>query len=54
MVFLESLFGLIGDLTWGWALIPFLVIFGVFLTAATNFVQFRYFKRMFRVLSGDN
>ncbi len=54
MEFLESAFGLIGDLTWGWALIPFLVIFGLFLTIATNFVQFRYFKRMFRVLSGDN
>lgn len=54
MGFLESIFGIIGDLTWGWALIPFLVIFGVFLSAATGFVQFRYFKRMFRVLSGDN
>ena len=54
MGFLESLFGVIGDLTWGWALIPFLVIFGVFLTIGTGFVQFRYFKRMFRVLSGSN
>ncbi|SLN57040.1 Amino-acid carrier protein AlsT [Roseovarius albus] len=54
MGFLENLFGLIGDLTWGWALIPFLVIFGVFLTIGTGFVQFRYFKRMFRVLSGSN
>lgn len=54
MSFIESFFGLIGDLTWGWALIPFLVIFGCFLTIATNFVQFRYFKRMFRVLKGDN
>ena len=54
MGFLESVFGLIGDLTWGWALIPFLVIFGLFLTIATGWVQFRYFKRMFRVLKGDN
>ncbi len=54
MAFLESIFGLIGDLTWGWALIPFLVIFGLFLTIATNFVQFRYFKRMFRVLKAGN
>ncbi|MEM9522744.1 MAG: alanine/glycine:cation symporter family protein, partial [Pseudomonadota bacterium] len=54
MAFLESLFGTIGDLTWGWSLIPFLVIFGGFLTIATNFVQFRYFRRMFRVLSGDS
>ena len=54
MGFLESIFGVIGDLTWGWALIPFLVIFGVFLTIGTGFVQFRYFKRMFRGLKGDN
>ena len=54
MGILESIFGLIGDLTWGWALIPFLVIFGCFITIATGFVQFRYFKRMFRVLSGSN
>ncbi|OED50218.1 alanine/glycine:cation symporter family protein [Leisingera sp. S232] len=54
MSFLESIFGTIGDLTWGWSLIPFLVIFGGFLTIATGFVQFRYFKRMFRVLSGSN
>ncbi|MEL6452144.1 MAG: alanine/glycine:cation symporter family protein [Pseudomonadota bacterium] len=53
MSIIEGFFGLIGDLTWGWALIPFLVVFGLFLTVATNFVQFRYFKRMFRVLSGD-
>ena len=54
MEFLETIFGALGDLTWGWALIPFLVIFGLFLTIATNFVQFRYFTRMFRVLKGDN
>jgi len=54
MEFLESLFGLIGDLTWGWALIPFLVVLGLFFTVATGFVQFKYFTRMFRVLSGKN
>lgn len=54
MGFLESIFGIVGDLTWGWSLIPFLVIFGVFITIASGFVQFRYFKRMFRVLKGDN
>ncbi|SLN34224.1 Amino-acid carrier protein AlsT [Roseovarius albus] len=51
MELLERLFGVIGDLTWGWSLIPILVIFGVFLTIATGFVQFQFFKRMFRVLS---
>ncbi len=54
MQFLESLFGIIGDLTWGWALIPFLVIFGLFFTIMTDFVQFRFFKRMFRVLLSKN
>ena len=36
MEFLELLFGKIGDLTWGWSLIPILVIFGVFITIATH------------------
>ena len=54
MAYLESLFGVIGDLTWGWSLIPILVVLGVFITALTDFVQFRYFKRMFRVLSSKN
>jgi len=51
MELLKGLFEVIGDLTWGWSLIPILVIFGVFLTIATGFVQFRFFSRMFRVLS---
>jgi len=50
MGFLEDLFGYIGDATWGWALIPFLVVFGVFFTLASGLVQFRFFGRMFRVL----
>jgi AGCS family alanine or glycine:cation symporter len=52
MEMIESLFGVIGDLTWGWALVPFLVVIGLFFTVATGFIQFTYFKRMFRVLSG--
>lgn len=54
MTTIESLFGVIGDLTWGWALIPLLVVLGGFITALTGFVQFRFFKRMFRVLSSKN
>ncbi len=54
MSYLESFFGLVGDLTWGWSLIPLLVIFGLFITTLTGFVQFRFFKRMFRVLSKKN
>ncbi len=54
MDFLQSLFGAIGDFTWGWSLIPILVVLGVFITALTGFVQFRFFRRMFRVLSSKN
>ena len=50
MTFIKGLFALIGDGTWGWSLIPFLVVLGCFFTIATGFVQFRFFKRMFRVL----
>lgn len=54
MEFLELVFGKIGDLTWGWSLIPILVVFGAFITMATGFVQFQFFGRMFRVLSTAN
>ncbi|MGY9048310.1 sodium:alanine symporter [Puniceibacterium antarcticum] len=54
MSFFDSLFNLINDLTWGWALIPFLVVLGVFFTVASGFVQFRFFKRMFRVLRSSD
>ena len=54
MELIESFFGIIGDLTWGWSLIPFLVILGLFFTLATGFVQFSFFGRMFRVLLNKN
>ena len=54
MELLESFFGVINDLTWGWALVPFLVVMGLFFTISTGFVQIRYFKRMFRVFSSKN
>ncbi|HMA16312.1 MAG: alanine/glycine:cation symporter family protein [Bacteroidota bacterium] len=54
MAFLESVFGVINDLTWGWSLVPILVILGIFITALTGFVQFEFFGRMFRVLSSKN
>ncbi|MBB4005168.1 alanine/glycine:cation symporter family protein [Aurantimonas endophytica] len=54
MELIYQFFGLIEDLTWGWALIPILVIFGLFITAMTGFVQFQFFGRMFRVLSSKN
>jgi len=54
MDLIESFFGVINDLTWGWALVPFLIIFGLFFTIVTGFVQFTFFGRMFRVLKGKN
>ena len=54
MGFLDTVFGVVYVLTWGWALVPFLVVLGVFFSAASGFVQFRFFKRMFNVLKGDD
>jgi AGCS family alanine or glycine:cation symporter len=54
MEFLHSIFGVVDSLTWGWSLIPILVVFGVFITLASGFVQFEYFTRMFRVLSSKS
>ena len=51
---IQSFFDTIGFLTWGWALIPLLVVFGIFITVLTGFSQFRFFGRMFRVLKEDN
>ncbi|MEM7238621.1 MAG: alanine/glycine:cation symporter family protein [Pseudomonadota bacterium] len=53
MSYLETLFGLISDATWGWSLIPFLVVLGVFFTLLSGLVQFQFFGRMFRVLFPD-
>lgn len=54
MNILEVLFGYVNDLTWGWSLIPILVVLGLFITLSTGFIQLRYFRRMFRVLSSKN
>lgn len=53
MGILDTLFNGINDLTWGWALVPFLVVLGLFFTVASGFVQLRFFGRMFTVLTGD-
>jgi AGCS family alanine or glycine:cation symporter len=50
MSYLEAFFAIVGDGTWGWSLVPFLVVLGVFFTLASGFVQFRFFGRMWRVL----
>lgn len=54
MEYLKTLFSYVDGLTWGWSLIPILVVFGVFITIMSDFVQLRFFGRMFRVLSGQN
>ncbi len=48
---LSSIFGTLDAITWGWALIPILVVVGLYFTLLTGFVQLRYFGRMFRQAS---
>lgn len=54
MDIITGFFSVVEDFTWGWSLIPILIIFGVFITLMTGFVQIEYFGRMFRVLSSKN
>ncbi len=54
MHYIYYMFDIVNKLTWGWSLVPLLVILGVFITILTNFVQFRFFTRMFKVLKGKN
>jgi AGCS family alanine or glycine:cation symporter len=54
MELLQKVFEVIGDLTWGWSLIPALVIFGLFFTLASRFVQVQFFWRMFDILIKPN
>lgn len=49
---LQGFFGFIDAATWGWSLIPMLVIFGIIFTVTTRFIQLRYFGRMWRVVGG--
>ncbi|MBE2896322.1 alanine:cation symporter family protein [Pasteurellaceae bacterium HPA106] len=53
MDYIKQFFDLIGDLTWGWALIPMLIIFGLLFSIISNWAQFRYFGRMFHFLRSD-
>lgn len=53
MDYIKDFFNLIGDLTWGWALIPMLIIFGLLFSIISGWAQFRYFKRMFTFLRND-
>ena len=42
----NQLFDYLNAATWGWALVPLLVVIGLYFTLITQFVQFRYFGRM--------
>lgn len=46
---IQRLFNYLTDFTWGWALIPLLVVIGLYFTLITGFVQVRYFGRMFKL-----
>lgn len=52
MGLIENIFTAIGDFTWGWSLIPFLVVLGLTFTLVSGLVQFQFFGRMFEVLYG--
>ncbi|PID51536.1 MAG: sodium:alanine symporter [Pasteurellales bacterium] len=54
MEVIKGIFGIIDSLTWGWSLIPMLIVFGVLFTIVGGFAQFRYFGRMFRVFKQTN
>ena len=48
---LSGIFGTLDTITWGWALIPILVVVGLYFTLMTGLVQFQFFGRMFRQAS---
>lgn len=50
MELLNELVLRINDFIWTYILIAMLIALGIYFTAKTNFVQFRYFKEMFRLL----
>lgn len=50
MELLNELVLRINDFIWTYILIAMLIVLGIYFTAKTNFVQFRYFKEMFRLL----
>lgn len=51
---IHTLFDALADVTWGWSLIPMLVVLGGLFTLGMGFVQLRFFGRMFRVLFPGN
>lgn len=54
MEFLNSLINHVNDFLWTYVLIAMLLILGIYFTIRTNFVQFRYIKEMFKLLTESN
>lgn len=52
MELLNKLVLQVNDFIWTYILIAMLIILGIYFTVKTNFVQFRFFKEMFKLL-GD-
>ena len=52
MELLNNLVSNVNELLWSKVLIVMLIVLGLYFTFRTNFVQFRFFKEMFRLL-GD-
>ncbi|WP_246566000.1 alanine/glycine:cation symporter family protein [Tissierella simiarum] len=47
---LNNLVGSINDFLWSYILIGMLILLGIYFSIKTNFVQFRYFREMFKLL----
>lgn len=47
---LNNLVGFINDFLWSYILIGMLILLGIYFSIKTNFVQFRYFGEMFKLL----
>lgn len=54
MIFFENFINIINNFLWSYILIAMLLILGVYFTIKTNFVQFRYFKEMFKTLTDNS
>ena len=50
MELLNNLVGIVNEFLWSKLLIVMLITLGIYFTISTRFVQFRFFKEMFRLL----
>lgn len=54
MIIFNNLVTSINDFLWSYVLIALLLVLGVYFTFKSNFVQFRYFKEMIRLLGASS